>query len=138
MHYFDASAIAKRYVYEQGSVQVQRLISADVPATSRLSEVEVASALGRRAREGKLSLPERDATLIRLKQDFTAFHVVELTPELAGRASVLVQRHDLRAGDAIHLASCLYLQEQLGEETPLVAFDARLIIAARLEGLSVM
>jgi uncharacterized protein len=62
---------------------------------------------------------------------------VELTEEVCARARVLLQRHPLRAGDAIQLASCLYLQEQLGEQMPIVAFDDRLVAAARLEGLRV-
>ena len=52
MRYFDASALVKRYVRETGSTTVRRLLTLDAPVTSRLSEVEVASALVRRAREG--------------------------------------------------------------------------------------
>jgi len=47
MHYFDASALAKRYVRETGSQTVRRLLGAGGAATSRLSEVEVASAIAR-------------------------------------------------------------------------------------------
>lgn len=136
MRYFDASALVKRYVREPGSVKVRRLLSSAVPATSRLSEVEVVSALGRRAREGAFSLAERDRALAALEVDFAAILVVELTAEVTARACALLQRHALRAGDAIQLASCLYLQEQLGEEVPLVAFDLRLTEAARREGVS--
>ena len=49
MRYFDASALAKRYVREKGSLKVRRLLASDVPATSRLSAVEIASALMRRS-----------------------------------------------------------------------------------------
>lgn len=136
MRYFDASALVKRYVREQGSVKVRRLISSDAPATSRLSEVEVASALTRRTREGAFSAAERDRALAALETDFPAILVVELTPDITMRARTLLQRHPLRAGDAIQLASCLYLQEQLGEEVSFLAFDGRLIQAARREGLS--
>ena len=136
MWYFDASALVKRYVREQGSVKVRRLLLSDVLATSRLSEVEVASALGRRAREGAFSLAERDRALAALETDFAAILVVELTSEITARARTLLQRHELRASDAIQLASCLYLQEELGEKVPLVAFDGRLTEAARREGLS--
>jgi uncharacterized protein len=135
MQYFDASALVKRYVREKGSVKVRRLISSALPATSRLSEVEVASALARLARGGAFSVTERDRALAAVEVDFAAILVVELTPEIAARARTLLQRHPLRAGDAIQLASCLYLQEQLGEEVPLVAFDGRLTEAARREGL---
>ena len=136
MRYFDASALVKRYVRERGSVKVRRLILSAVPATSRLSEVEVASALGRRAREGAFSVAERDRALAALETDFAAILVVELTAEITARARTLLQRHELRAGDAIQLASCLYLQEQLGEEVPIIAFDSRLTEAARREGVS--
>ncbi len=51
IRYFDASALAKRYVKEAGIQAVCRLLDAGNAAVSRLSEVEVASALVRRARE---------------------------------------------------------------------------------------
>lgn len=136
MRYFDASALVKRYVREAGSAKVRRLISSDVPATSRLSEVEVASALVRRAREGAFSTAERDRALAALERDLPAIVVVELTPEVSAKARTLLQRHPLRASDAIQLASCLYLQEQLGEDLAIVAFDSRLSEAARHEGVS--
>lgn len=137
MRYFDASALVKRYVREQGSVKVRRLVVSDVPATSRLSEVEIASALVRRAREGAFSAAKRDRALAAAANDFPAILVVELTPDITARARTLLQRHNLRTGDAIQLASCLYLQEEFGEKVPLVAFDRRLTGAARREGLTV-
>lgn len=136
MRYFDASALVKRYVREKGSIQVRRLMLSDLPATSRLSEAEVASALGRRAREGAFSTTERDRALAALVADLPAIVVVELTLEVSARARSLLTKHPLRAGDAIQLASCLYLQEQLGEPIEMVSFDVRLTAAARREGLT--
>ena len=136
MRYFDASALVKRYVREQGTVKVQRLLSSDVPATSRLSAVEIASALMRRAREGAFSEANRDRAFVALDADMSGMLVVELTPEIATRAQTLLRRHALRAGDAVQLASCLCLQEQLREEALFVAFDDRLTDAARREGLT--
>ncbi len=135
MRYFDASALAKRYVREKGSIKVRRLLSSDVPATSRLSSVEIASALVRRSREGSISAEQRERAMAVLDADVSAMVVVELTPAIVTRAQMLLRRHTLRAGDAIHLASCLHLQEELQDETTFIAFDDRLIAAARLEGL---
>lgn len=135
MRYFDASALVKRYVREKGSAKVRRLLSSDLPTTSRLSAVEIASALMRRSREGAFSDAERDRAFAALTADMSALLVVELTPEIVIRAQTLLQRHALRAGDAIQLASCLFLQEQLGEKTTFVAFDRRLSAAARREEL---
>jgi predicted nucleic acid-binding protein len=136
MRYFDASALVKRYVREKGSVKVRRLIASDTPATSRLSEVEVAAALERRSREGSFSRTECDRALAALAIDLRAIVVVELTPDISARARTLLERHPLRAGDAIQLASCLYLQEQLAEPIAMVGFDDRLATAARLEGMA--
>jgi predicted nucleic acid-binding protein len=137
MRYFDASALVKRYVREKDSAKVRRLIASDTPATSRLSEVEVASALERRARERAFSLTERDRALAALDSDLPAIVVVELTPDISATARTLLRRHPLRAGAAIQLASCLYLQEELGEQIAIVAFDDRLVAAAHRERLAV-
>lgn len=134
MRYFDASALVERHVREEASARVRRLLASDMPATSRLSEVEVASALERRAREGAFSPAERDRAMAAFVADFPALVVVELTPAITARARTL-QRHPLRAGDAVQIASCLFLQEQLGEPVTIVAFDDRLLMAARQEGL---
>ena len=115
---------------------MRRLLSGDVVATSRLSEVEVASAVIRRAREGAFGERERDRALEALAVDLGAMHVVEILPEIATKARGLLLRHPLRAGDAIQLASCVFLQQELGEPVRFVVFDERLRAAARAEGLS--
>jgi hypothetical protein len=38
----------------------------------------------------------------------------------------------------VQLASCLYLQRQLAQPVPFAAFDRRLVLAARAEGLPVI
>ena len=70
----------KRYVREPGAVSVRRLLKSDRGATSRLSEVEVASALIGRAREGAFTIEERDRALASLETDFAALIIVEFTP----------------------------------------------------------
>jgi uncharacterized protein len=130
--------LVKRYVREPGAVAVRRLLKTDPAATSRLSEVEVASALVRREREGAFSVEERDRALASFADDLTALIVVELTPEIGASARALLLRHRLRAGDAVQLASGLYLQREMSQTVPFVAFDDRLAEAARHEGLTVV
>lgn len=101
MLYFDASALAKRYVREPETASVRRLLGRGVPATSRLSEVEVTSALGRRCREGTVSADDRDRALARLREDIASMYVVELSAEIAAATCALLLRHPLRAPDAI-------------------------------------
>jgi len=128
----------KRYVREPGAVSVRRLLKADPAVTSRLSEVEVASALVRLAREGAFTVTERDRALASLADDFATLIIVELTPEITADARALLLRHRLRAGDAVQLASCLYLQREMRQSLPFVAFDDRLAEAARAEALTVV
>lgn len=128
----------KRYVEEPGSGTVRRLLASGVAATSRLSEVEIASALARRCREGTLLRRERDRALAALRADIAAMWVVELTPEVAQASVALLVRHPLRAGDGVQLASCLYLKPQMADEVALLAYDTRLNEAARAEGVRLL
>ncbi|MBM3778016.1 MAG: type II toxin-antitoxin system VapC family toxin [Acidimicrobiia bacterium] len=134
MHFFDASALVKRYVREAGSTTVERLLDADMGAVSRLSEVEIASALERLTRDGACSVAERNRALSALEKDLRTLVTVEMTPTVVTQARALLQRHALRASDAIQLASCAYSQEQLQEDVTLVAFDRRLVVTWRAEG----
>jgi predicted nucleic acid-binding protein len=128
--------LAKRYVQESGSASVRRQLKAGRTATSRLSTIEIASALARREREGAFTTAERDRAVRRLNADLAAYILVELTAELSGNAQALLLRHVLRSGDAVQLASCLYLQRETGQRVMFAAFDERLNTAARAEGLT--
>lgn len=125
----------KRYVEEPGSTRVRSLLSGDPVSTCRLSQIEVASALNRRHREGILTRPDLDRALAALRADIDSIALVELSAEVAEMALMLLARHPLRTGDSIQLASCLYLQRQLADDVRLLAFDTRLNDAARAEGL---
>lgn len=121
---------------EPGARRVRDLLSGGIAATSRLSEVEVASALSRRCREGAFPLAERDRALAALHRDFATLFVVELGPEVVSRAVALLPRLALRAADGIQLASCLELRDGLGAPCLFVCTDDRLSAAARQEGLA--
>lgn len=116
---------------------VRRLLASGIAASSRLSEVEIPSGIIRRAREGAFTIQQRNRMLAAVQRDVPALAMVEMTPEITADARTLLLRHPLRAGDAVQLASCLYLQRQLAQPVPFVAFDRRLVQAARAEGLTV-
>jgi hypothetical protein len=106
-------------------------------ATSRLSEVEVASALARLTRAGALSAADRDLALARLADDMERVWVVETTRDVTGMARGLPGAV-LRAGDAVQLASCLFLRRELAADVPMVAYDDRLRQAAAACGVPVI
>jgi uncharacterized protein len=135
IRYLDASALAKRYVDEAQSENVRRLLTGARLSTCRLTEVEVTSALVRRAREGSLSERERDRGIAALRTDLAALTLVELVPEVTALAGDLLRRHPLRGADAVQLASALVLRRRAGTPVELLAFDQRLNQAAAKEGL---
>ena len=125
----------KRYVDEPDSAVVRRVLRNEALATSRLSEVEIASALMRRAREGALTPTDLRRAVGALRHDVAAIAVIEVDAEITAGAISLLARHRLRAGDSVQLASCLYLRRQVSEDVHLLAYDDRLNDAARAEGL---
>lgn len=108
--FWDTSALAKRYLPEPGSQWVgrQRL---DEVAISRLTTVEIASTLRRRAREGQIDNRTRDALYARFINESVHFTVIELSTGLLASAAEIVMRRPeppaLRTLDAIQIASAL-------------------------------
>jgi len=143
IYFLDSSALAKRYVTEAGSAWVKDLTdpSAHNPLIiSRITWVEVLSALARRRREGNLS-PDDVAQAIRtFRHDLnTQYQVSELDAVLAETAGRLVDRHPLRAYDAVQMASALQVQLDLkqakGPALTFLAADDNLLAIAQTEGL---
>ena len=95
IRYFDSSALVKRYVREAGSDVVEGLLASGPAAISRLTEVEVTSALARRTRTGDCSVEERDVALAMLARDMDSFLVVELVAAVTRRESVAHSRLSL-------------------------------------------
>ena len=139
MNYLDTSALVKHFVLEKGSERVREIVGAREPvATSKIGYAEVHAALARRRREGDLSTRQY-ARACRNFEEFWQIYVrVDLRDEVLLLARDLIKRRPLRGFDAIHLALALTLGRELGEEMRFVAADARLLGAAKAEGLRVL
>ena len=128
----------KRYVRERETPLVRRLLAQGSAAVSRLSEVEVSSALARRTREGDLKSGDHVAALAAFRADLRRFDVVELVPEVVARVHDLLARHVLGAGDALQLASALALRPGEEASAEFVCWDDQLRAAASAEGFVVL
>lgn len=143
--YLDASALVKRYVAEVGSAWVRRLVArplSQVLYTAALTEVEVRSALQRLVREGRLDTAQAQRLTQRVTQHFTRrYQGIRITRTLVAQAGLVLERHPLRAYDAVQLACALtvqHLMHQRGMPPPLfVAADDALLAAASAEGFPV-
>ena len=142
-YFLDSSALVKRYVAETGTLWVQALVA---PSTrhklliTRITWVEVLSALARRQRDGSLSSAQVDGSVRSFRYDLgTQYQVIEFSRELAETAGQLVRKHPLRAYDAVQLASALRVQLDLVQaQAPPLTFicaDDHLLAVAQAEGL---
>ncbi len=136
--YLDSSALAKRYLAEAGSADVERLVAtAERVGTSIITGVEVVAALSR-ARRQKL-LDDRPAGRLRalFTSHWPSFVRLSLTERTVGRAGALAWELGLRGYDAVHLASALSWRESIAESPVFATYDRALGNAARTQGLEV-
>ncbi len=136
MNYLDTSALIKRFVAEQGSLLVRRLVIREGPiATAKIAYAETYSGLTRKHRERHLSTGHYARACQQFENEWQAYVRVDLQDEILRLARDLIRRHPLRGFDAIHLASALSLKKALGEEITFAAADERLLRAAGAEHL---
>jgi predicted nucleic acid-binding protein len=133
--YFDTSALVKRYVVEEGSLHVRRLLRRYGVISSAVFHVEIGSALRRRKTEGRLSAAALKRVLDRIRSDAASW--VAVADEVLALARDRVLQHPLRSLDAIHLASAESIRRE-GVVLPFVTADARQAAAARAVGLDVI
>ena len=141
--FLDASALVRRYDRaEPGSATIQAICAESNGhdlIVSRLVTVEVASAFGRKGREGTYNA-KTVAGYWRVFQAHVRdqYRVIEASESIYDRAEQLVFTHPLRAADAVHIASALEIAVAVPEA--LIQFwtaDRRQAEAASAEGLDV-
>jgi predicted nucleic acid-binding protein len=142
VYYLDTSALVKLYVREQGTEQMLRLADpafGHTLALLGLTRVELRSAVRQRERTGDVA-HEIAANLIESMDAHLAnfFLVQPLTDLVILEAAALLDRHALRAYDAVQLAGCIMLRARLGRHATFVCPDRQLVNAAEDEGLTVL
>ena len=140
--YLDTSALIKLYVEEEGTEQVVeatqdaadgRVIIVD------LTPLEARSAIRRREREGDISAADADRVLRQIENDCSmSFLTQPSTSAVMEEAARLIDRHPLRAYDALQLAGCLVVRDGMPGPVTFVCADTRLCDAARHEGLEAL
>lgn len=144
-HFIDSSGLSKRYMDEIGSDWIRSIFNATVGSRiyiANITEVEVTSALMRRYREGTLSNAELDLAIKELRLHIqTHYRVLGISESAITQAALLVQRHPLRAYDALQLSAAMEAAEvhQMGGGSPItfISADDRLNAAASAEGFTV-
>jgi predicted nucleic acid-binding protein len=130
--YCDTSSLVKLYVVEAASAEIRaRVEAAAAVVSSTVAHVEMCATLGRLRRERRLTLPAYRAARNHFDLDWPGVLAIDLTAAIRSAAADLVERHTLRALDAIHLASFVYLLQSSPDDVEFSSFDDRLVSAAR-------
>ncbi|HVV49202.1 MAG TPA: type II toxin-antitoxin system VapC family toxin [Polyangia bacterium] len=139
MRFWDASALVPLVVEEALSEKVRAWIAEDDEiALWALTRLELASAIERRFREGRLDGAQRSAALRRATGFADAAHEVTDLLAVRTKAMALLARYAIRAADAAQLGAALVFAEPDPASLTLVVLDRRLAEAAAREGLGVV
>lgn len=103
-----------------------------------LARVEFRAAVRHRQRAGDVPEDAAGSLIARMEQHLQSLYLVQpVTEAVIEEAAGLLDRHPLRAYDAVQLAGCLSLRAALHERPSFVCSDHQLLRAAELEGLTV-
>lgn len=137
--YLDTSVVAKRYLAEPGSDEVDRFLAARSRVLiSRLTVLELRCVLARRRRSGSIGADYEQHALAAMSADIRSgwFEVEPLVDRHAVEAFDLIselREHPLRALDALHIAIARGVGARL-----LATADRRMADAAQALGMEVV
>ena len=112
--FIDTSSLFKKYVEEDGSRALERLLK-DISeiAVSPVTWVEMSAVLARRVREKSLTTQQAAWLTDEARKDFQSFHRVVWNETLETTATRLVSHYPLSTLDAIQLASGVVSKAEL-------------------------
>jgi len=142
-YFLETSALVKLYVRESGTERVLALANRTTEnrlAILALTQVELRSAVRRREQNGEIPPLVATQLLETFKRHLETRFVSQMINDfILDVASALVDRHALRAYDAVQLAGYVALRGSTGTEVPVfVCSDHALLEAARLEGIPIL
>jgi uncharacterized protein len=123
--YFDSSVLAKTYVREDGSDKGRQLVRTRLVITSSIAGVELSSAFRRNLTSGRIDARTHTAIMKKFTQHRQKFRIMELSGSVLEAAERYVADFDVRALDAIHLASAMVLNDRLPKRLPFITSDSR-------------
>ena len=144
VYYLDTSAILTRYRNELGTETIDRLFDSPQAGsqfyTSFLTTLELTSSVLRLVKGGQLGQNVAANMLARFRQDsHESIRVLPLSDAIVNGAVAVVEQHQLRSADAIHLATASSIFTlALESETVLVSSDRELLEAAANSSMGVL
>jgi predicted nucleic acid-binding protein len=136
--YFDTSVIVKNYLKETGSQRARQLFRTRQVITSAIAGLESISAFKRTLASGAIDEKAYTAVVRQFQKHREKFKRVELTAEILETAEKYIVGFNVRALDAIHLASAVRIDPRFPKRLPFVTADSVQRNAALQLGLEVV
>lgn len=132
--FLDTSALAKRYVAEQGSAKVVKVCQrADSLGVCVICLPELISTLTRLVREDKITKADYVKLKGHVMKDLADIDICQITPDVLASGVSLLETNPLRAMDALHVACAVAVETDC-----FVSADHRQLAAARKAGLKIV
>ncbi len=136
-YFLDSTAFAKLFVQEAGTDAIIRLMEATEDNRKLISAgtpLEVYAALKRRERSGGIAAADSEAARSILRVEAARMVQQPLNPAVLEAGRQLLDRHELRSGEALQLGAAVVAREMFqGMEIVFVSADQRLLDAAKSE-----
>lgn len=136
--FWDASAIVTLCVPAQNSGNNRRLLRKYPPVVWWGTSVEATSALARLHRQDFLTDPQYHGARERLEVLQKSWREIQPSTRLRELAELQLDRHELRAADALQLAAALIWCNQRPRNRHFLCRDVKLQLAASKEGFSLV
>ena len=143
VYYLETSALVKLYVREAGTERLLALAAA--PNENRLTilalaAIEFRSAVRRREKNGEIASLVANQLIETFRRHQEGRYVIQIVTDFVlDVAASLVDRHALRAFDAIQLAGYMVLKDSAESDIPVfVCSDQALLMAAQHEGAPIL
>lgn len=128
----DSSALAKRYIFEQGSEQINAILQdASELAISMIIIPEIISALNRSVRQEIITNRQYQQLKNQFMADIRDAIILQVTNNVISRSITLLENHSLRTLDSLHIASAAEWNADL-----FVTSDKKQWLAAKDSGLA--
>jgi predicted nucleic acid-binding protein len=132
----------KLFVQEAGTDAIIRLMEATEDNRKIISAgtpLEVYAALKRKERSGAIATGDGEAARAILRIEAARMVQQPLNPAVLEAARELLDRHELRSGDALQLgAACVAREMFQGMDLIFIGADTRLLSAAKMERFEVL
>lgn len=131
MLYLDSSVLVKRYLRERGSKALQaRCDSGEKMFTSLYSYAEIHAVIGRKYQNGEITGGDYEAMTEKFIRDWIfSLNLLDLDEKTMADLPGLAKRYRLKAGDAVHLSSAVWLRHMCQLVPSFVAGEQRLEFA---------